>query len=459
LCSLTGIDGELARLALKEQAARRGVPWDVRAGASWSASLRWLHETVARAGRQLECMQCGELSAQQLLCDSCDLAICRTCLGVGPHALFSIGFTCVACAVTGLPYSESAALKPQLRELHSARTRTLGARLKPGTWLLYQRCIADIQNFIVSTGFPVFPILSDHAAQMFTYFLQSLKQRGYSWGRIRLYRSAVTAFHRSIPGISAESADPFRRFPILDLMWQGVHRSVNTVVVPRKPISGKVLVFMVKSLFASFQQFQVSQPRQARLALRDALILCFGFFGMRRSAELFASADRQMGLLISDVKVIEGQRVDLFIRSMKNDTFAQGNHISLAWHTRSGVPLGLMTETYMSLLRQDGVQSSSSPFFTPTSASGKFVPVPLGKSSRFNGIVKQYLQLFFPSLSKADLSRFSFHSLRRGGASFARLRGVALGLILRQGLWATLDGARSYIQPSNFEKTLATAEM
>ena len=159
------------------------------------------------------------------------------------------------------------------------------------------------------------------------------------------------------------------------------------------------------------------------------------------------------------ITIVSGERVDLFIRSMKNDTFAQGNRISLAWQTRSGVPLGRMTETYLALLKQDGVQDSSSPFFSPTAASGTFVPVPTGSSSRFNGIVKQLLQHFFPSLSKADLSRFSFHSLRRGGATYARLRGVALGLILRQGLWATLDGARSYIQPSNFEKTLATAEM
>ena len=459
LCSIAGIEGELARLELLEQAERRGIPWNGPVGGCAAASLRWLRHTISGSGRKLTCMQCGDMSAQHFLCDCCDLAVCRRCLGVGPDALFAIGFTCIACEVTALPYNDGAADLPYLRELHSARVRTLGARLKPATWLLYQRCIADIQSFILSSGFPVFPILSDYTARLFTYFLQSLKQRGYSWGRIRLYRSAVTAFHRSIPGISAKAADPFRRYPILDLMWQGIHRTVSTVVVPRKPLSGRVLVFMVKSLFQSFQQQRDAHPRTARVALRNALILSFGFFGMRRSAELFASVDRQMGLLVSDVTIVSGERVDLFIRSMKNDTFAQGNRISLAWQTRSGVPLGRMTETYLALLKQDGVQDRSSPFFSPTAASGTFVPVPTGSSSRFNGIVKQLLQHFFPSLSKADLSRFSFHSLRRGGATYARLRGVALGLILRQGLWATLDGARSYIQPSNFEKTLATAEM
>ena len=73
--------------------------------------------------------------------------------------------------------------------------------------------------------------------------------------------------------------------------------------------------------------------------------------------------------------------------------------------------------------------------------------------------MKQLLQDYFPHLTKAELADYSFHSLRRGGATWARGRGVPLGLVLAQGLWRTIDGARSYLVPSLEEQTLATSLM
>ena len=88
--------------------------------------------------------------------------MCRTCLQVGKEELFNIGFTCVACVVTSLSYQwDVATASPQLKTLHDARMRTLGVRLKPGTWRKYQRWIADIQKFMLSTTLVIFPILCD----------------------------------------------------------------------------------------------------------------------------------------------------------------------------------------------------------------------------------------------------------------------------------------------------------
>ena len=97
-----------------------------------------------------------------------------------------------------------------------------------------------------------------------------------------------------------------------------------------------------------------------------------------------------MGLLGKDVTIIPGQRIDFFIRSMKNDTYASGHTISLSWVTSLGVELGVLFTTNLSQLRADGI-SSDSPFFTPKSAAGMFLPVAAGKTSRFNHIVKQLL--------------------------------------------------------------------
>ena len=454
---MSGGDRAIARLALSEEASRRGVRLELGGNLDLASAAHWLRTIGLRQGRQLACSTCGRKGKRHLLCSSCDLAMCPQCLGISDESIFDIGFQCISCSVSGCVYDFDAAGHRQLRDLHAARLVTLSQRLKPATWLLYQSCINDIQRFIISTGAPIFPILTYKSAELFTLFLEQLKTRGYSWSRLRAYRSAVSAFHKAIPGISAEAADPFRRFPLLDLMWSGLHRSVSTVVTPRRPLAGKVVIFMIQELFSQFGRYLYSQPRQARIGLRNAAILILGFFGMRRSAELFCSANRDMGLLIRDVHFIEGDRIELFIRSMKNDTYAEGNTIALAWFTASGVPIGPIMQTYVSLLLADGL-TADDPLFSPTRGSS-FIPVPAGKVSRFNHIVKDLLRFFLPSLAQARLAQFSFHSLRRGGASYARMRGVPLGLILAQGLWSTIDGARSYIVPSPEERTLATSLM
>ena len=433
--------------------------WAPKPNESVVAAGHWLARLFSTSGPVLQCSSCHTRSRDCLICVECDVAMCRSCLHVGKDELFDIGFSCVACAVTGLPYQfDQVTASPSLMELHKARIRTLGARLKSGTWHKYQQWIADIQAFMLSTSLVIFPILNQRHAEAFTYFFELLKEKGYSWGHIRTCRSAVTACMKSIPGISAELANPFACFPILEMMSAGIHRSVNTVVRQRKPMPGKIVTAFVKRLFQLYQDRIVTAPREARTALRNAVVWAAGFFGIRRSAELFCNAKRTMGLLVKDVTVVYGKRITLFIRSMKNDTYAEGHTVSLNWVTASGVELGLLFTAYLQQLHDDGIPADS-PFFVPTCAAGLFVAVAIGKTSRFNHVVKQLLQDYFPHLTKAELADYSFHSLRRGGATWARGRGVPLGLVLAQGLWRTIDGARSYLVPSLEEQTLATSLM
>lgn len=407
----------------------------------------------------MQCSGCRERSRECLICMECDVPMCRTCLQVGKHELFDVGFSCVACSVSNLPYQfDQVDASPALAELHKARIRTLGSRLKPGTWHKYQQWISDIQRFILNTKVIIFPILCDRRANAFTYFLQLLKSKGHSWGHIRSCRSAVTACQRSIPGISAALADPFSHFPILEMMMSGIHRSVNTVVRQRKPLPGQVVVVLIKRLTQIYYDQILAKPRAGRAALRNAVVLAAGFYGIRRASELFCNANRSMGLLGKDVIIVPEKRIAFFIRSMKNDTYAAGHTIYLSWVTASGVELGALFTAYMSQLQADGI-SRDSPFFAPTSADGVFQGVVPGKTSRFNHVVRQLLREFFPHLTTAQLAEYSFHSLRRGGATWARSRGVPLGLVLAQGLWNSVDGARSYLVPSLEEQTLTTSLM
>ena len=438
---------------------RRGVPAHWGDHPSAAAAFRWLHRTVLQRGRIFRCQLCSARSADLLLCDCCDEAMCRPCLGVAEGSLFGIGFECSACAVLSLPYLVSAAThSPALQTLHAAQLVTLSQQLKPSSWSACHRWVGKIQGFMRETGLVIFPILSGSDAAAFSLFLQSLKQEGYSWGSLRQVRFAVSVFHRNIPGISAADADPFSRFPQLSNIWSGLARSVNQVVRRRRPLPGEWVVNQVLSLYRRFGQLRQSHPRQARVALRDAVILSFGFFGIRRGAELFANRERNMGLLVSHVSLRRYHSIELFIQSQKNDTVGKGNSISLAWRTSSGVPLGDLVTTYLELLRADGVPSSA-PLFGPTTPSGLFRPVAAGAISKFNHIVRDYLKESFPRASAEQLSWYSFHSLRRGGATWARSRGVPLGLVLAQGLWTTVEGMKSYIVPSDSEKALTVSLM
>ena len=175
--------------------------------------------------------------------------MCRGCLGIGEQALFDVGFQCVACAVVALPLLEvKPDWAPQLLTLQRAKVITLASRLKPSTWMQYQRWVTEIQHFMIDSGVIIFPILSSAVASAFTLFLQYLKGKGYSWGTIRQCRSAVAAFHKSIPGISAEEADPFTRFPEMSLMWSGINRTALTSVTPSRPLPGVSVIAVIKIL-------------------------------------------------------------------------------------------------------------------------------------------------------------------------------------------------------------------
>ena len=118
-------------------------------------------------GRRLQCAYFATWSAQSLLCGYCDLAVCRGCLGIGEQELFNVGFQCVTCAVVALPLLEvKQDWAPQLLTLQRANVITLASRLKPWTWMQYQRLVTEIQHFMIDSGVIIFPILSSAVASV-----------------------------------------------------------------------------------------------------------------------------------------------------------------------------------------------------------------------------------------------------------------------------------------------------
>jgi len=106
------------------------------------------------------------------------------------------------------------------------------------------------------------------------------------------------------------------------------------------------VVALIKDLYRQYQATQGSAPHSARIALRNAVILAFAFFGIRRGVQLIPDKTRRMGLLGSDVTVVQGSRIDLSVCAMKSDKFAESHSISLAWISSSGVLLGAINVCY-----------------------------------------------------------------------------------------------------------------
>jgi len=179
----------------------------------------------------------------------------------------------------------------------------------------------------------------------------------------------------------------------------------------------KIVVAVVKRLFQIYSARRVDAFIEARTALRNAVIWVSNFYGIWRSAEHFCNANWSMGLIVKDMTIVKGKRIEFFIQSIKNDPFSADHTISWNWVTASGLKLGELVTAYLVQLREDGI-GSDSPFFAPTSPAGIFVQVEPRKTFKFNHVIKQFLREFFTHVTGVQLAAdYSFHSLRRGGAT------------------------------------------
>ena len=161
------------------------------------------------------------------------------------------------------------------------------------------------------------------------------------------------------------------------------------------------------------------------------------------------------------VEIVDGSHVALFLPVMKNDTYGKGTEVILAWRTASGVPIGkyvkcLSRRLDVSLVGLDG------PFFCPSApGSHSFVDPGPGKESRFGGVLLLHLsQIYVEFAPGATLrTRFSWHSLRRGGASYAFRLGLDMRLIMGHGAWRTEAGVAPYLAAGLGGKLSVTGSM
>jgi len=399
----------------------------------------WAAANIAAHGQRWSCKCCSKASTACLRCSTCDLAYCRPCLGLQSGELWSLGFQCPACIVEGTRLDSTRPPDPALEELARSMLVTLAASLKPATWVLYQRCIAEMLAFSRDRNTRVFPVDSDAAADGVCVFLEHLRQLGFSWARISHYRSAI----RKLCSMG-RLPDPFVEYPRLRDMCEGLKKRIT--LRPRRKEG--VTLLMVKTLLEFWRRSEVAYRkagniRLADLALRNQVAVILGWCGMRRASEVFVGRDRSKGILRSHMTYVRGSHIKIFIRSMKNDPYSFGNEIVLAWLTSSGIPIGDTFLRYEARLTECGIPADA-PLILPTNGHKGF-HVSAG-GCRPDGCLKAGLKACFGEFRDEELlSRFSWHSLRRGGASHAFREKTDMRLVMGHGLWKSEEGVRPYM--------------
>jgi len=119
----------------------KAMPRPVREAKAWVVS------SIACHGQRRACHLCEKPTTAYLHCVTCDNCYCRPCLDLQPGALWSLGFQCPACTVEDARLDPKRPMDPSLVDLARSMLVTIAASLKPGTWALYQRCIADMLAF------------------------------------------------------------------------------------------------------------------------------------------------------------------------------------------------------------------------------------------------------------------------------------------------------------------------
>ena len=164
--------------------------------------------------------------------------------------------------------------------------------------------------------------------------------------------------------------------------------------------------------------------------LKDSRQLTFwtaclvGFYGMLRKSSLFPSQS-SLGMTLQDCN-LHSWGISINTRYSKTIQCRERiSYVCLPWHSK---PLLCPARTLLRLLSQGSPQEQD--FIFSYQVAGQTMPI---KYSTFTRMLKETFTKI-----KLSASHYSGHSFRRGGASFALLRGVPAEIIKEQVDWKSM---------------------
>mmetsp|Transcript_22420 Transcript_22420/g.45346 ORF Transcript_22420/g.45346 Transcript_22420/m.45346 type:complete len:430 (+) Transcript_22420:155-1444(+) len=425
----------------------------------WQNAVRWTARAITEHGRITTCKKCLGQSSTQLFCAACGDTYCRACLSLDPDQLWDLSFECPGCIIESICHLDKwQPHEEDLLQLAEGWVTSRAQALKPKTWEGYQRSMRHVIQFMRDLKVWIFPVFNSSHARGLCLFFQRLKFRGTSWATMAGIRCALTNASRS-----AGLPNPWKEFPQLEELSVGLSKELRTPIKCKEGVSIEMIKRMLAYLEHRYWLYQGTKlQRLADVALRDIVALLIGFFGIRRGSELWANRDGTMGLRVQHVSLVPGSHLTLFIQVQKNDSTGRGSEVVIAWVTGSGIPVGAWVSRLLQRLRESNIPRWG-PLFCATSsfARGGFLMPAAGTEARFQHRLRAVLRRTFRELMEDEslLSRWSFHSLRRGGATWGFQRGVRMRLVMGQGGWRSEQGVASYFAADLNSRLTVTRSM
>ena len=381
-------------------------------------------------------MCAGTVDALDLECSGCGDWSHRRCQGLAAAAYPGGVFVCRRCllAEAQLGCVPDAALE-ELAGKAVAAAGSAVAESSAETYLSHRRRVVQFAESVLRIPahavFPRGPGADLNRAHI-CMFLAWAVQR-YAVSTIDGTLSALSDWQRA-RGVPAAAA--IRRDPMVRRLWAQLQREAagSAAAQPqmKPPFPIGLLVWLVAWLGTT------NAPGSAAERGQDACWLVLGFFGMLRRSEL-------AGLRLQDVREVPGGGVELLVRRSKTDQKGAGALVALSAESGSGVRIQALLAWHMRVAATSGARAGQ-PLFTRRAEWG-LQPAGMAKGEftmRMRLLLTEAMRQIGPGVR--DLSVYTAHSLRRGGATAAAEGGATLEDIKAHGRWKS-DAVRRYVQP------------
>ena len=320
---------------------------------------------------------------------------------------------------TGFWKDLSAVEDESLKELASRLEATVLASRAPGTTDAYRRSFARWKKFASSKSeFQHFPAKTEH----FASYLQHLIDTTHS-------QSAVDSAIYAIQWAHTMAAIPSpTNSPIIHAIREAAKRLVGTRPVNKKePISaGMIRKLVINSNFDNL------------LELRNVCIFILAYAGFFRIQEV-------LHIKYGDIHFNSGYVV-INVDVSKTDQLRKGNEVVISVGSGEKTCPVKILRRYLTEVERYPVQSDHFVFRALSKCKSGHKLVAIYRPVSYSTI-REYFKVNFKDIVP-DVSLFSTHSLRAGGASAAANAGVPDRLFQRHGRWRSVSAKNGYVDDS-----------
>ncbi|ROS04578.1 site-specific recombinase XerD [Sinobacterium caligoides] len=274
---------------------------------------------------------------------------------------------------------------------------------------------------------------------MLIEFLADMAQQR-QMSTLRRYLASISKWHQ-LQGF----VDPARSTQVKTLM-RGIAKRHNRQARQAKPIAIAELekIDGYLSLLAANHLDEMIDERTRKkerlVALRDRAMLLLGFWRAMRGAEL-------LSVQIEDIKVIDGQGAEIYLRSSKADREGRG-----VTHRLPCLDALCPIEAIKAWLCES--QLTSGPLFRSINRWGGVAGSAMGVNS-----LAPWMRGLLIKAGVADSESYSAHSMRRGFATHAVSCGTDLKELMSYVGWKDVSSAMRYIDHEASLQSLLPARL